>query len=317
MKIAEMTKMFIDSRRRGTDGARKRCSPKTIAVYKRNMDILERFLLEDAPDGAVVDYENMRRGTILALVDWIMAKEKAGRWSRSTALQFWRCLKSFFRWIEQDEDCQEDGLKNFGKYLPSIEKSPRREYIPMTADLRQFRNSYDTHKPYAFRNYVAFSLMLDTGIRNSELCDLRLDDVMLEDNLIIVDGKGGRRRIIPLTEGTGRLLKAWLKRREGTVQGATSEYVFISKYGARLTANGFGQTFRKMQKAHNLPKISAHTLRHSFATYYLQGGGSLERLRLIMGHSSFEMTKEYLHMAQVNDKGARSELEKVSVLKNL
>lgn len=316
MHIEEMTRLFLDSRKRGTDGARKRCTEATISIYTRNLSIFQSFMLSGEAGNTVIEYKSLRRANILSLVDWIDAKIGERQWSKATALQFWRVLRSFFHWVDKDEDCQAENLRGMQRYLPVIGKTPRKEFIPMTQDLRDFRNAYNTDRSYGFRNYVAFSLMLDSGIRCGELCNLKLEDILEKESLIIVDGKTGRRAV-PITDSTMKLLRAWLKRRNTTKMGQTSKFVFVSKYDERISVNGMGQSFRKMRKKFGLSAISPHSLRHAFGTFYMRNGGGLENLRSILGHSTYEMTKEYLHMAKVGGESAKKELEKVSVLKSL
>lgn len=312
MKLDFMYRLFADSRKRGTDGARKRCGDQTVSIYLRNFKVFDEFMVQQG----IIDYENMRRAHILGLMDWIGAKEREGAWARATALQFWRSMRSFFKWVDLDEDCQAENLKSMGRFLPTIEKSPRKDYIPATVDLRKFKAAFQTRTPYGFRDYVVFCLLIETGIRNGEICNLKMEDLLMEQRLMIVDGKRGRRPV-PLTEAIVKLMRAWLRIRATTVNGKDSPYLFVSKYDPQMTVNGVGQVFRKLRAKHDLGPISPHTLRHSFCTYYLQNGGSMERLRNITGHSSYDILKDYLHMAQVGGSGALDELEKVSVLKGL
>lgn len=312
MKLDFMYRLFIDSRKRGTDGARKCCGDETIGIYNRNFKVFNEFCLLQG----ILDYENLRRAHMMALIDWVREKEQAGSWARATSLQFWRSVRSFLRWVELDEDCQEENLKSLKRFLPRIEKSPRKDYIPATVDLRKFKASFQTRTPYGFRDYVVFCLLIETGIRNGELCNLKVEDLLMEQRLMIVDGKRGRRPV-PLTDAVVRLMKAWTKIRATTVNGKISTYLFVGKYGPQMTVNGVGQVFRKLRVKHNLGPISPHTLRHSFSTYYLQNGGGIERLRNITGHASYDVLRDYLHLAQVGGTGALDELEKVSVLKGL
>lgn len=312
MKLDYMYRLFTDSRKRGTDGARKRCGDETVSIYERNLKVFHEYMT----GVGIVDYENMKRSHVLGLMDWIRAKEQEKVWARATALQFWRCLRSFFKWVERDEDCQGEGLKSMQRFLPTIEKSPRKDYIPATVDLRKFKSAFQTRTPYGFRDYVVFCTLIETGIRNGEVCNLKVEDLLLEQRLMIVDGKRGRRPV-PLTDAVVKLMRAWLKIRATTVNGKDSPYLFIAKYDPKMTVNGVGQVFRKLRAKHDLGPISPHTLRHSFATYYLQNGGSMERLRNITGHASYDILKDYLHLAQVGGTGALEELERVSVLKQL
>lgn len=316
MMITEMVALFLDSRKNGHTGAKKQASSKTLDIYKRNLNLFTGFLAAEIPDGGVLQYEGVRRSHVVLFTNWLDTKQTSGKWSKSTAMQMIRTLRTFFRWVEVDEDCQAEKLKGFHKYLPVMGKIPRREAPPPIKDLRMFKNNFNTNNRWGYRDYVSTCLMLDTGIRLGEVCNLRVDHTLLEQGLIIVDGKTGPRPV-PFTAEMGRLLSGWLKKRAGCKSAKDSPFVFVSKYDQKMSVNGFGQRFRKHRKKFNIPKVSAHYLRHSFCTNYLQKGGDMERLRMITGHSNYEMLRQYLHLAQIGGKAAKDELEKVSLLKDM
>jgi len=314
--LNEMIQLFMDSRKRGTTGARAKCAPKTLRVYSDNLKSFEGFLMESAKDGPITKYEQLRRLHVMHYLDWMEEKRKKGEWAVSTVLQNLRTLRVFFRWVDADEDCQLADHKGMQKYLPVIGKNPRRVDIPQTVDLKKFKNAFNTSTRLGFRDYVATSLMLDTGIRVGELADLRVDHVFYEEKRIIVDGKTGPR-VVSITIEMARLLKGWLRKREKFRYAANSPYVFISKYGEKMTPGGFAQKFHKHCAKFGLPRISPHTLRHAFATNYLKQGGNMEKLRLMTGHTSYAMLMDYLHLAELGGKSGQEELEKVSLLKQM
>jgi integrase/recombinase XerD len=158
--------------------------------------------------------------------------------------------------------------------------------------------------------------MLDTGIRLGEVCNLRLDHVLLEEKLIIVDGKTGPRTV-PLSIEMARLIKGWTKRRQLCKTAKDSPFLFVSKYKPEMDVNGFGQRFRKHRAKYDLPRISAHTFRHTFATNFLRKGGDIEKLRMMTGHTTYEQLREYLHLAKIGSKEMHKEIERVSILKEV
>lgn len=312
MTISESIKLFLDSRKRGTSGAKKKSSESTIEIYDRNLEAFETFLMNDC--AGVLKYQDMKRLHVVQFLDWLDHQEKTNVWSKATCIQMLRCLRTYFRWVDVDEDCQEDGLKGFSKYLPVIGKCPRRTDIPQTTDLSKFRDSFDTKNRWGFRDYVATSLMLDNGIRVGEVCNLQLTHMRLDEQILFVDGKTGIRAV-PISKEMAKLFKGWLRRRDDCKTAVDSPYVFVSKYGPRLSENGLGQRFRKLTKKYGLPRVTAHSMRHAMATNYLTKGGDMEKLRLMIGHSSYAMLQEYLHLSKIGGKSMQEELEKVSLLK--
>lgn len=317
MLLTEMVEYFISSRKTGLSGAGKKCSPSTIEIYRRNIGTFLNFLMTELSDTTVTKYENLKRMHIVQFLGWLDTKKAVGEWSESTILQMLRSLKTFFRWVDQDEDCQAQGLKGeLQKYLPRIHKAPRRTDIPQTIDLKRFKNTFNTESKIGFRNYVATCLMLTNGIRISELCDLRMDHVIMDQKLMIVDGKTGPRPV-PLTNDMIILLKGWYKRRNQFKTAANSEYVFVSADKPKMCKDAFVQAFAKHRKKYDLPRITAHTFRHCFATNFLKNGGDMEKLKLITGHQSYAMLMDYLHLAKIGGKTLQDELERVNILKEL
>lgn len=316
MVIDELVKLFIDSRRRGVSGARKKATNKTISVYQDNLRVFTNFLVTEVEGAGVSDYKTLKRLHLVQFLDWVDKQETEGRWAKATCQQLLRCLRTFFRWIDRDEDCQEEQLKGLQRYLPVIGKTPRRTDIPQMKELKSFKNNFDTGNRWGYRDYVASCMMLETGIRLGEVCNLRVDHVLLDDRIMLVQGKTGPRPI-PMTQELVRLVKGWTKRRTSCKTADGSPYVFVSKYGPQMSVNGFGQRFRKHVAKYNLPRISAHSLRHSFCTNFLRKGGDMEKLRLMTGHTTYTMLADYLHLAKVGGKAVQEELERVSILKEL
>ena len=313
MILQEMVSLFLDSRKRGTTGARKKCTAKTRDVYEANLKLFLGFLQAEVPGGGVGQYKSIKRTHLHQFMDWMDAKVTAGSWSRATVLQVLRTLRVFFRWVDKDEDCQEAELKGLQRYLPAIEKNPRRTDIPEVVELSKFKNSFNTDSKIGYRNYVVTCLLLDTGLRISEVCNLEMSHVLFDQKMLIVTGKTGTRPVA-MTLDMIKLLKGWLKRRDQFPYASDSTFVFVSKYAPKMDAHGFAQVFRKHFGKNGLPRITAHTFRHAFCTNYLRKGGDMERLRMMTGHATYDMLREYVHAAQMGSVASQKELERVSLL---
>lgn len=316
MILTEMVELFIDSRKRGVDGARRKCAERTIESYRRNLGIFLQFMTSDLKETTITQYESIKRLHIMQFLDWMEAKSKAGEWSKATIIQMLRCLKAFFRWIDRDEDCQAQELKGIQRWLPSIEKTPRRTDMPEYVDLRRFKNSFKTDTIVGYRNYVATCIMLTNGIRIGELCSLRIDHMKLNEKLLVVTGKTGVR-VVGITNEIVVLLRGWMKRREKFRTAAESPFVFVSIDKTRMAEDVFAANFAKHCKDNNLPRITPHTLRHMFCTNYLRNGGGLNNLRQITGHQSLLTLEGYLHDAKIGSKHMQDELERVNILKEV
>jgi integrase/recombinase XerD len=313
MLLSEMMQLFMDSRKRGIGGARKKAAASTLEVYERNLDNFFEWLTETH---GILKYDQIRRLHMVQFLDWLTEKESSKVWSKSTCLQLLRSVKTFYNWVDKDEDCQEQGLHGLQKYLPTIEKAPRRTDIPDIKDLKTFRNTIDIDSKWGYRDFIAVSLMLSTGIRVSELCTIELSHIKLEDQLLVVTGKTGTR-VVPLSKDIVLLLKGWYKRRQLCPRAANSPYLFTSKYSDKMHKDGFGKRFRQITAEAGIGRITAHTFRHSFCTNYLRKGGDIEKLRTITGHTTYAMLLDYLHMAKLGSQAMKEEIDKVSILKDM
>lgn len=313
MTLSELLESFLHSRKNGLGGAKGKSSPVTISNYTYNLKHFFDFI----EGRSKIKYEEITRNDVRAFVEHVNTGK---RWkAESSKLTVLRALRTLFRFVEKDEECQEENLRSWAGVLPPIPRNSSRIHIPTPKDLKAFRNSWDTQSAWGFRNYVATSYMLATGQRVSEVVHTKLEHLQLDNKLIYVpeEGKTGSR-LIPIDESLIRILKVWMKKR-GMLKGAEqSPYLFIGRGGVQCTRHALRLAFSRLQPGTVAGKrITPHVLRHSFGTYYLRNGGGMEKLRMITGHSTYEAMKGYLHLAQVGSDEAKDELDRVSVLKML
>lgn len=121
---------------------------------------------------------------------------------------------------------------------------------------------------------------------------LTLEHIHLPEGYIIVDGKGNKQRVVPLGLGTRKVLFRYLSRRPGCAQ---TDRAFLMSNLLPVTDATLRQMFRNLKKRSGIPRLRAHLLRHTFATRYLENGGDMYALQQILGHTSLEMVKKYVH----------------------
>ena len=150
----------------------------------------------------------------------------------------------------------------------------------------------------AKRDEAILWLLLDTGIRASELCALRFQDMDMGAKTVIVQGKGGKSRSVPFGRTPAKVLWQYLKD-EGR---EPDEPLFLSERGAAFTRLGLLQMIERLGKKANLSSVrtSPHTFRHTFAVSFLRNGGNQFSLMSILGHTSLEMTSRYVQFAQAD-----------------
>ena len=158
----------------------------------------------------------------------------------------------------------------------------------------------DTGTSLGLRDRTMLELMYATGLRVSELVDLELPDVNLNQGVVRVVGKGGKERLIPLGEESISWLQRYLETaRPELLKGAACSRVFVTARKAGMTRQAFWHAIRKYASAAGIErKVSPHMLRHSFATHLLNHGADLRVVQLLLGHSDLSTTQIYTHIAR-------------------
>ena len=202
-----------------------------------------------------------------------------------------RALKAFSSWLHLDGYTSENRLKNL-----KLPKAPATIVEPLTPEeTRVVIDSINENSPTGFRNHVILLTVLDTGLRVSEAAGIQLGHVNLDGGYIKVMGKGAKERIVPV----GNVVKKALWR---YISGARPEPVtndcdnlFLSRAGQPITVNTVKLVFSRLAKASGIIRLHAHLCRHTFAINYLLNGGDIFTLQAILGHSTLEMVRHYLH----------------------
>jgi len=147
-----------------------------------------------------------------------------------------------------------------------------------------------------YRNHAMVLTLLDCGLRVSELCGVRVQDLDLAHDALNVTGKGARERQVFFGQRLGRILRSWLSKRTLSLPG---EAFFCSRQGYALTRHTVMHLIQKLARQAGLSSVrcSPHTLRHTFATEFIRNGGDPFSLQRLLGHSHISTTMIYVHMA--------------------
>lgn len=310
MLIRDVVDMFVSHRKNNLNVA-----PETVKTYRYATKHFIDFMEETRNRTSYLD---ITRVDIAAFNEYLKVELDKGNWSRSRFLLVVKTLKAMFRWIEEDDDCKDEKLRSWRTKMPKGGKYPRREYIPSVDDLKAWHKSFNTRTATGLRDYMIFTMLLETGMRRGEIANLKEEHVMFGTRTIYIpDGKTGSRTI-SMTPQLADLVKTYLRRRSHS-HLAKSPYLFPSKTRADkpTDAQYISQIFRRAKKRIGLPNITPHTLRHAFSTYYLVNGGSEEGLRVNTGHKTYDSMIHYMHLAKVHGKKQKQEMEKASLLKML
>jgi integrase/recombinase XerD len=313
----EALEAFLQSRQLGINGAQQAVKPRTLVEYRWDLGAFFDFV-----KGLRLNhYNQLTEKIIQGYVGYLQspARGKKGGWSKATQRKYLISLKAFFRWVELDSTCQDAGMQPFLKSLPRIGKAVRREFIPSQEQMDIFRDGFDKDVTWGMRDWTVVTLMLDTGARIGEICNLEPDDFYWDVSMVNLDGKTGKRLVPFDPDITGRAIKHWLNWRKDYVHEGCKK-VFISRYGGTCIPNTFSQSFSDNLRKTGLDKvlgdntISAHTIRHFFCTMFLVHGGTLHTLQKITGHKSLDTLMIYVHLANQMTT-VQSEHNRVSPLK--
>ena len=200
-------------------------------------------------------------------------------------------LKSFYLYLLK---------KKLIRHSPFSEViSPKQEkYLPASmseSEVEKLLNSPDASKEIEQRDKAMIEMLYATGMRISELVNLKITDIDMNRSVIKVMGKGSKERLIPFGESASEALFNYLKIRKDS----SSKEVFISNRGKKITRVAFWQRIKVYLLRENLKiSISPHTLRHAFATHLLNRGADLRSVQLLLGHSDLSTTQIYTHIAK-------------------
>lgn len=215
--------------------------------------------------------------------------------SRSTA-RFLSCLRGFYQYLLRENKITQNPTKsidnpNLGRPLPKS----------ITEDeVERLLQAPETDEPIGLRDRAMLEVIYASGLRVTELVELKISEVNLRQGLVRVFGKGGKERLVPLGEEALKWLERYLKGSRGEILNhKSSDIVFPSKRGQAMTRQTFWHRVKHWAQVAGISKpLSPHTLRHAFATHLLNHGADLRVVQLLLGHSDLSTTQIYTHIAQ-------------------
>lgn len=156
----------------------------------------------------------------------------------------------------------------------------------------------DASTPLGLRDRAMFELAYGAGLRVSELCGLAVDELHLDQEIVMVRGKGGKQRVVPFGRAAARAMARYLDAaRPRLLDGRISPHVFLNARGGRISRVGFFKNLKAhAASAGIVRRVSPHVLRHSFATHLLEGGADLRLVQELLGHADIATTQVYTHV---------------------
>lgn len=201
-------------------------------------------------------------------------------------------IRSFYGYLELEKIVEVNPAEGI-----DTPKAARK--LPPVLSLEEIEDmiaSCDISDPLGIRNSAIIEMLYGSGLRVSELCNLSLQNVRFDDGLLLVEGKGSKQRLVPMSGTAVHALKEYLAIRSDAKPGEEG-IVFLNKRGRRLSRVMVFYIVKELAEAAGVEKnVSPHTLRHSFATHLLEGGANLRAIQQMLGHESIATTEIYLHL---------------------
>lgn len=208
--------------------------------------------------------------------------------NRVSVRTYARAVKVFLRWLYFEDYIDID----VNKLL--LMKATKDVIIPLTdLEVKGLINYYDNSTYLNCRNKTMLMLMLDCGLRLSEVVNLKISDLDLKNNYLIINGKGSKQRLVPFGISTKKQLVIYMQYR---VNLNNNNSIFLNQNLTAITTNTIKMLFARLKKQEKFKRIYPHLLRHTFATNFIYAGGNLEVLRVLMGHSTINITQIYIHL---------------------
>lgn len=260
-------------------------SPNSIAGYEQDLQRLKSYMDQHDIDVVKATYEDLQA--------FIFETFKTIS-SVSTQARLVAGIHSFYRFLLYHNYIEQDPSE--------LLETPKKEHhLPdvLTVDeIDSMIAQLDMSKPESHRNRAIIEMLYGSGLRVSELVNLKLSDLYRKEGFMLITGKGNKQRLVPISPIADQWLDYWLEdRNKLDIKAEYGDIVFLNRYGRQLTRAMIFTIIKTLAKQADIHKtISPHTLRHSFATHLLQNGADLRIIQNLLGHEDITTTEIYTHI---------------------
>ena len=264
----------------------KSYTSNTLDAYLKDLQKLLNYFADEGVD--------FRKVTLEQLDHFTKTLQELGVGPRSVA-RILSGVRSFYRFLTIEGEVETDPTEllespKIGKHLPEVLS---------LSEIDEIEAAIDLSKPEGVRDLAIIEVLFSCGLRISELVNLKLSELYLEEGYIRVHGKGRKERLVPIGDNAIEKLRQWfVVRQDVEVKPGEEDYVFISlrrgKHLSRISLFVYIKEYA--EKAGIRKSISPHTFRHSFATQLLEGGANLRAIQAMLGHEDIGTTEIYMHI---------------------
>jgi len=262
-------------------------SENTLGAYRADLVALNQRL-----ESNNVSLVSASRADIMDYIAW---RVKGGSKPRSTARQL-SSFRRFYRYMLREGVISEDPTVNIA--MPKIGRSLPQSLTEQDVDA--LLAAPKVAEPLGHRDRTMLEVLYATGVRVSELINLKLNQINLNQGVLRIIGKGDRERLIPLGDEAQDWIREFIDGPRGEILlERQTEYLFPTRRGDRMTRQAFWHIIKRYAKKAGISKkLSPHTVRHAFATHLLNNGADLRVVQLLLGHSDVSTTQIYTHVAR-------------------
>lgn len=203
-------------------------------------------------------------------------------------------IRAFYKYLYIEGYIKDDPTEllespKLGSHLPEVMTTNEIDMLEQAIDMSKWEGQ---------RNKAIIEVLFSCGLRVSELVNLKMSALYLEEQFVRITGKGNKERLVPISENAIKQLKYWfIDRSHMNIKPGEEDYVFLNRRGAHLTRTMILIMIKRLGAEAGIQKtISPHTLRHSFATALLEGGADLRAIQAMLGHESIGTTEIYTHI---------------------
>jgi integrase/recombinase XerD len=260
-------------------------SPNTLEAYEHDLDYLLSYCRQNGKNPVEMKLEDLQHFAVSIHEYGVGASSQARILSG---------VRSFYRFLVLDGFMEDDPTEllespHLGEHLPEVLSVEEVDMLESSIDLSTNEGQ---------RNKAIIEVLFSCGLRVSELVNLKLTDLYLEEGYVRVLGKGSKERLVPISPSAIHELQLWFYNRNlMNIKRGEEDYVFLNRRGAHLTRTMILIMIKRQAEATGIKKtISPHTLRHSFATALLKGGADLRAIQAMLGHEDIGTTEIYTHI---------------------
>jgi len=263
----------------------KKLSQNTILNYKLDLENYKDYL----SNKKILDFNDI---TLEIINNYLKKLSQDGLNSRSIRRHI-TSIKEFHKYLVKFKKIKNDVTVN----IDSIKISQKLPNIISSEDLNCILN-IDLDSAFKYRDKAMLELMYGSGLRVSELVNLTIYSIDLENDIILIEGKGNKERIVPISKYAKKAIIDYLEIRNSLIkkQNKTEDKLFLNNHGRGITRHGFNYILQNILASNNIKSnITPHSLRHTFATDLLNNGADLRCIQELLGHSDLTTTRIYTH----------------------